>query len=387
MAGADGGVSGGDGVDARARELHRAAIVVDGHNDLAWRIRGEWGLDADSVELARRLPRGHTDLVRLREGGVDVQFWAAYVPVSFIGRGASGVAFEQIDLIKRLAARYPVVLETAYTLADVRRITAEGRIASLIAVEGGHAIDDSLATLRDLYEAGARYLTLTHNATLDWVDAATDEPRNGGLSDFGREVVREMNRLGMLVDLSHVSAAAMHDALDVTAAPVIFSHSSARALADHPRNVPDDVLGRVAENEGVVMVNFYPAFLTPEGAAAVADAPREEKRIRREIPDPEEARAAMVAWLLERVTERGSVATIADHIDHIARVAGIDHVGLGSDFDGVALLPEGMEDVSRLPALTVELVRRGYPDGDVRKILGENVLRVLGRAEEVAGAA
>ncbi len=379
-------MGGGDGVVTRARELHDAAIVVDGHNDLPWRIRGEWGLDADSVDLAQRLPRGHTDLVRLREGGVDVQFWAAYVPVSFIGRGAPAVAFEQIEMIKRIAARYPEELETAYTLDDVRRITGDGRIASLIAVEGGHAIDNSLTTLRDLFEAGARYLTLTHNATLDWVDAATDEPRNGGLSDFGREVVREMNRLGMLVDLSHVSAAAMHDALDVTTAPVIFSHSSARALADHPRNVPDDVLGRIAENEGVVMVNFYPAFLTPEGAAAVADAPREEERIRREIPDPEAARAAMVAWLVERVTTRGTVATIADHIDHIVRVAGIDHVGLGSDFDGVPLLPEGMEDVSRLPALTEELVRRGYSDDDVRKVLGENVLRALGRAEEVAAA-
>jgi len=346
--------------------LHHDAIVVDGHNDLPWRIRERWGLDLDRVRLEARSSEGHTDLPRLREGGVDVQFWAAYVPVEFTGRDGPRVAREQIDLIGRLVDRYPRDLELALTLADVRRIVESGRIASMIGVEGGHAIDNSIEILRELYDLGARYMTLTHTATLDWVDAAGDESRSGGLSDFGREVVAEMNRLGMLVDISHVTAAAMRAVLDVTAAPVIFSHSSARALADHPRNVPDDVLERMRENGGVVMVNFFSGFLTPDGARSV------EKIF--EEPD---------ARVRERIASRGTVATIADHIEHIVRVAGIDHVGIGSDFDGVPVLPEGMEDVSRLPALTAELARRGVSDQDARKILGENLLRVLGAAEAV----
>ena len=353
-----------------AARLHHDAIVVDGHNDLPWRLRERWGLDLDRVHLDERSEEGHTDLPRLREGGVDVQFWAAYVPVEFTGADGPRVAREQIALIRRLVDRYPEDLELALTLADAGRIVASGSIASMIGVEGGHAIDGSIATLRELYDLGARYLTLTHTATLDWVDAAGDTPRSGGLSDFGREVVAEMNRLGMLVDLSHVTAEAMRAVLDVTAAPVIFSHSSARALADHPRNVPDDVLERMRGNGGVVMVNFFSGFLTPEGARHV------ERYF--EEADPE-ARA--------RIAGRGTVATIADHIDHIVRVAGIDHVGIGSDFDGVPALPEGMADVSRLPALTAELISRGYADPEVRKILGENLLRVLAAAERVASSA
>jgi len=367
-----------------ALALHHEAVVVDGHNDLPWRLRGLWGLDLDPVRLDERWTDGHTDIPRLREGGVDVQFWAAYVPVRFRGREASRIAREQIDLVHRLTARYSNDLAMAYSLADIRRITGEGRIASMIGVEGGHAIAGSLDVLRELYELGARYLTLTHSATLDWVDAAGDESRNRGLSDFGREVVGEMNRLGMLVDISHVSAGAMRDVLDATAAPVIFSHSSARALADHPRNVPDDVLARLPQNGGLVMVNFFPGFLTAEGARNVQRLFQEEARIRSENPDPDDFRAAMDRWYAERIAERGNVATIADHIDHIVRVAGIDHVGLGSDFDGIPLVPEGMEDVSMLPALTAELVVRGYSDADVRKVLGENFLRVLGEVEEVA---
>jgi len=368
-----------------ALALHHDAIVVDGHNDLPWRLRGLWGLDLDEVRFDERWPDGHTDLPRLREGGVDVQFWAAYVPVRFRGPEAVRIAREQIDLTHRLVERYPNDLALALSSDDIRAILAAGKIASMIGVEGGHAIDDSLDELRDLYARGARYLTLTHSATLDWVDAAGDTPRNGGLSDFGREVVREMNRLGMLVDISHVTAEAMRDVLDVSAAPVIFSHSSARALADHPRNVPDDVLGRVRENGGLVMVNFFSGFLTPDGARNVANLFQEEARIREENPDPGDFTAAMDEWYRERIASRGTVSTIVDHIEHIARVAGVDHVGLGSDFDGVPLLPEGMEDVSKLPAITGELVRRGWSEPDIRKVLGENFLRVLEAVERVAG--
>ena len=367
-------------------DLHREAIVVDGHNDLPWRLRGLYGLDLDPVRLEERWADGHTDIPRMREGGVDVQFWAAYVPVRFIGPRAPRVAREQIDLIRRLVARYPEDLELALTSADIDRIVASGRIASLIGIEGGHAIDGSLELLREFHGSGVRYMTLAHSSTLDWVDAAGDEPRNGGLSGFGRDVVTEMNRLGMLVDISHVTAEAMHAVLDVTRAPVIFSHSSARAIADHPRNVPDDVLARVAQNGGVVMVNFFSGFLTPEGARNVVGLFQEEERIRAENPDPDAFTAAMDAWYAERISSRGTVATIVDHIDHIVRVAGVDHAGLGSDFDGVPMLPEGMEDVSKLPAITRELLSRGYSADDVRKILGGNLLRVLRAAETVAAA-
>ncbi|MDH3732921.1 MAG: dipeptidase [Gemmatimonadota bacterium] len=365
--------------------LHADAIVVDGHNDLPWRLRGLWGLDLDPVTFDSRWDEGHTDLPRLREGGVDVQFWAAYVPVRFIGPDAPRVAREQIDLIRRLIARYPQDLELALTTAEVRRIVGAGRIASMIGVEGGHAIDGSIGILRELYDLGVRYMTLTHSATLDWVDAAGDRPQSDGLSDFGRDVIAEMNGLGMLVDISHVTSRAMHAVLDVTTAPVIFSHSSARALADHPRNVPDDVLVRLRANGGIVMVNFFSGFLTPDGARNVVNLFQEEARIRAENPDPAAFAAAMETWYSERISSRGTIGTIADHIDHVVSVAGIDHVGLGSDFDGVPMLPEGMEDVSKLPDLTAELVARGYGEAEVRKILGENLMRVLETAERVSG--
>jgi membrane dipeptidase len=359
--------------------------MVDGHNDLPWRIRSTWGLEFEHIDFSKRRSDGHTDLVRLREGGVDVQFWAAYVPVNFRGGAATAVALEQIDLIKRLTSSYPTDLEMAYSLADVHRITGEGRIASLIGIEGGHAIANSLPVLRELYEAGARYITLTHSATLAWADAAGDRERHGGLTDFGRDVVREMNRLGMLVDISHVTAAAMRDAIEVARAPIIFSHSSARGVADHPRNVPDEILELVRENGGVVMVNFYSGFLVPEGALNVRDMFAEEARLRAQHPVLEDFRRAWADWQLEHPTPPGDVGTIADHIDHIVQVAGIDHVGLGSDFDGVPMLPVGMDDVSDFPALTVELVRRGYSDEDVTKILGGNLLRVFGEVEDTAG--
>jgi len=376
-------VAPGDTVDERALRIHARAIVVDGHNDLPWRIREQGALDVSQMGLETRNAEGHTDIPRLREGGIDVQFWAAYVPVEFIDAGATAIVLEQIDLIKRLAAAHPDDLEMAYSIADIERIVAEGKIASLIGIEGGHAISNSLPVLRVLYRAGARYMTLTHTKTLPWADAAGDTVIHGGLTPFGREVVGEMNRLGMLVDLSHVTADAMLDALETSEAPVIFSHSSARAVADHPRNVPDHVLRKVAENGGVVMVNFFSGFIVPESARRIRDIFAVQERLRAQYADDRSFREAFTSWLLDNI-EPGDVGVLVDHIDHIVRVAGIDHVGLGSDFDGVSVLPRGLEDVSKLPVLTSALLERGYSEDDVLKVLGGNLLRVFRRTEEVA---
>lgn len=372
-----------DDLAGRAQRIHRQAIVIDGHNDLPWRIREEFGMSLDSIDLARRRSDGHTDLPRLQEGGVDAQFFAAYVSVDYIGRGALRVCLEQIDLIHRLAERYRE-LEMAYTAADVRRIAAAGRIAALIGIEGGHCIENSLGALRSVYDLGARYMTLTHANTLAWADAATDDPLHGGLTAFGEAVVREMNRLGMLVDLSHVSAETMRDAIRVSAAPVIFSHSSARAVADHVRNVPDDVLRLVKDNGGVVMINFFSGFVVPEGAELMGDMFDVMRDLRARYPDDDAYEGALENWRAAHPVPRGDVGILADHIDHIVRVAGVDHVGLGSDYDGVSVLPEGMQDVSRFPVLTEELLRRGYGESDVNKILGGNLLRALEQAERVA---
>lgn len=336
-----------------AERIHRAALVVDGHNDLPWRIRSEAEMDFERMGLGGRIEEGHTDMVRLQEGGVDAQFWSTYVPAQYDDSEGTLVELEQIDVVKRLAERFPEHLEMAYSTDDIERISREGKVASLIGIEGGHAIANSLPALRELYRAGARYMTLTHSRTLAWADAATDSARHGGLTDFGRKVIGEMNRLGMLVDLSHVSEETMVDVLEAARAPVIFSHSSARALVDHPRNVPDRVLRMLPDNGGVVMVNFYSDFIVPD------TFPEGERPL-------------------------GTVGTIADHIDHIVQVAGVEHVGLGSDFDGVSRLPDGMEDVSKLPALTEELLDRGYDAGEVGMILGDNVMRAFRRAEEVA---
>lgn len=368
----------------RAREIHRQAPLIDGHNDLPWEIREKAAGDLGAMDFQNPLPGQHTDVPRLREGGVGGVFWAAYVPVSAMEDGAAAVALEQIDLIHRMIRRSPE-LEFAGSAEDVERIHRQGRIASLIGVEGGHAIQNSLGVLRQFHDLGVRYLTLTHANTLDWADAATDSARHGGLTRFGEEVVREMNRLGMLVDLSHVSAETMRDAIRVSEAPVIFSHSSAKAIADHPRNVPDDMLRMVRDNGGVVMVNFFSGFTDPRGADLMRGMFDVQRRFREQFPNDEAAaKRAYDEWRAANPVPRGTVATLADHIDHIVRVAGIDHVGLGSDFDGVTVLPEGMEDVSRYPYLTAELLRRGYSERDVKKILGGNVLRVMRRAEAVA---
>ena len=374
-----------DALLERARRIHAASPLIDGHNDLPWEIREKAQGDISVMNPDGPLPQQHTDIPRLGQGGVGGVFWAAYVPVERIAEGGSAAfALAQIGLIQRITEQSPA-LETALTADDVVRIHGSGRIASLIGIEGGHAIENSLDVLRQFYLLGVRYMTLTHSSTIDWADAATDSARHGGLTRFGEEVVREMNRLGMMVDLSHVSPETMVDAIRVSEAPVIFSHSSARALAEHPRNVPDDVLRLLKDNGGVVMINFYSGFVEPTGAQMMRSMFDVQRRLREQYPnDPEAARQAYAQWRRDNPVPRGTAGTLADHIDHVVRVAGIDHVGLGSDYDGVTTLPEGMEDVSRFPWLTAELLRRGYSEADVAKVLGGNVLRVMRQAEATA---
>jgi membrane dipeptidase len=351
----------GDDALVRARRVLAEHPVFDGHNDLPWLIRRDAPrpLDVRSYDLRRRTA-GHTDLERLRTGMVGAQWWSVYIPGEVADSGYARMQLEQIDIAHRIIELYPDHFELALTASDVERIMGAGRIASLLGMEGGHAIENSLGALRAYFDLGVRYLTLTHNVTLDWADAAAGPETHDGLTEFGREVVREMNRLGMLVDLSHVSPATMHAALDVAEAPVIFSHSSARALTDVPRNVPDDVLRRMPENGGLVMVTFVPQFIN----AAVAEfgfRPLDEQ------PRP-----------------RATLADVADHIEHVRRVAGIDHVGLGSDYDGISDVPVGLEDVSTFPALFAELVRRGWSDEELAKLASVNMLRVMRDAERVA---
>jgi membrane dipeptidase len=327
----------------------------------------------------------HTDIPRLRKGGVGAQFWSAYVSTETTKKGtAVRETLEQIDLIHRIVRAYPDTFAMAYTADDVVRVHKRGKIASLIGVEGGHSIDNSQGVLRSLYALGARYMTLTHSENTDWADSATDTPRHHGLTPFGEQVVLEMNRLGMLVDISHVSAETMRHALRVSRAPVIASHSSAFAVAAHPRNVPDDVLRLVAKNDGVVMVNFFSGFVVPEGARAMKEMFAVGRELRKKYRDPRELREAWRQWRKQHPFPRGTVHHVVDHIEHIIKVAGVDHVGLGSDFDGSSPLPHQLDDVSCYPYITQELLNRGYSAEAVRKVLGGNVLRVLRRAEEVA---
>ncbi len=370
-----------------ALRIHREALVIDGHNDLPWEFRAKDDLSFRKIDLrqSQKALGLHTDIPRLRQGGVGAQFWSAYVPASTGKKGtAVRLTLEQIDVIRRMVASYPDTFEMAYTADDIVRIRKNGKIASLIGVEGGHSIDNSLGVLRMLYALGVRYMTLTHSETLDWADSATDEPRHHGLTTFGEQVVREMNRLGMLVDISHVSAETMRHALRVTSAPVIASHSSAYALAEHPRNVPDDVLRLVKQNGGVVMVNFFPGFIVPEAARMTRDMFQRLRELQKKYPDEREFRAAIRQWRKENPIPTGSVHTVVDHIEHIIKVAGVDHVGLGSDFDGITSVPNQLEDVSCYPYITQELLNRGYGKDDIVKILGSNLLRVLRRAEETA---
>jgi membrane dipeptidase len=371
---------------AHAKTVLSEVPLIDGHNDYPWAVR-ENSPDRDlaKLDIRGRQPKTMTDIPRLREGHVGAQFWSVYVPVEMKDGAAVTATLEEIDTVHRMMARYPETFELARTPADVERIFKAGRIASMIGVEGGHSIDDSLAVLRMYFALGARYMTLTHSSNTDWADSSTDEPAHHGLTPFGEAVVGEMNRLGMLVDLSHVSPDTMRSALRVTKAPVIFSHSSARALCDVPRNVPDDVLRMLPQNGGVVMVTFVPGFISPAVAEWEKQSEAEEKQLQQAHPnDAAAAKTAMDAWRQAHPAPRATIAQIADHIDHIRQVAGIDHIGIGSDFDGITSVPEGMEDVSTYPKLFAELVRRGYSDDDLKKIAGLNVLRVWRQADAVA---
>ncbi len=371
---------------ARARALHLSVPVFDGHNDYPWEVRERGGKDPAKLDIRNLRTDTMTDIPRLRQGGVGAQFWSVYVPASLAGQQAVTATLEQIDIVHQVIARYPDDLALALTADDVQRIFLQGKIASLIGMEGGHSIDSSLGALRMFARLGARYMTLTHSKNTPWADSATDAPEHGGLSAFGEDVVREMNRLGMLVDMSHVSEATMEDVLRVTSAPVIFSHSSARALCDHPRNVPDAILRQLPKNGGVVMVSFVPGFTTPEAAAWDTAQEAEAGRLRALKPADEAAvKAGLDAWMASHPRPAVTVAQVADHVDHVRKVAGIDHVAYGSDFDGISSAPSGLEDVSRFPALTAELLRRGYTELEAKKVLGLNLMRVM-RAAEAAAA-
>ena len=368
-------------ISERARQVHAEGMLFDGHNDLPWRLRAEADFGLTKFDLSQRLTSGQTDIPRLREGGVKAQFWSVYIPSEH--PNPARTVTEQIDLVHRMVERYPSAFEIALSADDVERIAKAGKIASLIGIEGGVAIENSLAQLRAFYMLGARYMTLTHNTTLDWADAATDTPKHDGLSPFGERVVKEMNRRGMLVDISHVAPATMADALRVSEAPLIASHSSAYAICPSPRNVPDEILKLVKQNGGVVMVNFYSGFIVPESGKKMR-AKIEE--LRAKYPDRAERTKALEAWYMSDAAKfsRGSYRDVVNHIDHIVKTAGIDHVGIGSDFDGITMWPVGLEDVASYPRLTDELLRRGYSEADVHKILGGNAVRAFRQAGEVA---
>jgi len=373
------------GVSEEAWRIHRSTIVVDGHNDLPWAMREKAGYSLDEKDLSKPQPDLDTDLPRLVAGGVGAQFWSVYVPADTAKEGqALHQTLEQIEFVKKMAARYPETLELADTAADVERIHGSGRIACLIGAEGGHSMEGSLAVLRLLRQLGVRYMTLTHSDTNDIADSATDEPKHGGLSKLGEAVVTEMNRLGMLVDVSHVSDGTIEDVLALSKAPIIASHSSCRALAPHPRNVPDDLLRKIGRKDGVVMVNFFSGFLVESSARKMAGMFKTQKELRAAHPDEKEFEAAMDEWKKANPIEPGTVAVVVDHIDHIVGVAGIDAAGLGSDFDGIDTTPVGLEDVSCYPRITEEMLKRGYRAEDIQKVLGGNAMRVLRRAEEVA---
>jgi membrane dipeptidase len=369
----------------RALEIHRKAIVVDTHNDITSMMTDD-GYDLGTPSVGKY----HTDLARMKEGGLTAEFFSVYVDRKYATTGGSARrAMDMIDMVYRAAEKYPNQLVMAGSVADIRRAKRAGKVAALMGIEGGHAIENSLSALRDFYRLGIRYMTLTHNNTNDWADACCDASRHNGLSDYGKEVVREMNRLGMLVDISHVSDKTMSDVLDISTAPVIASHSSARALANHRRNIPDELLRRIAKNGGVVMINFYPAFIdervrTAAEARSARLRPQYDALNERYKNDPQRLEEETNKLNAANPLPVTPLSVLIDHFDHVAKVAGVDHVGIGSDFDGVPFLPEGMHDIAQLPKITYELLKRGYSERDVRKVLGENLLRAFAQAERIA---
>ena len=370
---------------ARARRILDQVPIIDGHNDLPSELIGKAGSDPARFDLRQAQTQFHTDIPRLKAGRVGAQFWSAYITNDSIATGGSmRVGIRQVDMVHRMVQQYPQHFELARTAADIERIQKTGRIASLIGLEGGHAIENTMSALRMFFDLGVRYMTLTHNTTLRWADAAADLPRNNGLSEFGEEVVREMNRLGMFVDLSHVSPATMRDAIRVSEAPVIFSHSSARGLTDHARNVPDDVLRMLPANGGVIMVTFVPAFVSRASNDWVLRVDSAGEALRASLNDPAEIGRQMREWMKANPQPNAAIKDVADHIDHVRRIAGIDHIGIGSDFDGIEFGPAGLEDVSTFPNLFAELLRRGYSEADLKKISGQNLLRAMRAMEATA---
>ncbi len=376
--------------EARARRILDRTPLIDGHNDLPWALRENHARDPFAVDLQANLKtstRLHTDIPRLRAGGVGGQFWSVYVPASLSPPDAAVATWEQIDIVRRMVAAYPETFELATTADDIARIHRRGRIASLMGIEGGYSIDDSLGLLREFHEAGVRYMTLTHSRTTTWADSATDAPKWGGLSPFGEQVVKEMNRLGMMVDLSHVSEETMLDAMRVSDAPVIFSHSSARGVTDHPRNVPDAVLRLMPEDGGVVMVTFVPGFVSETVRAWSAARAAEDARLKSLHPgSPQAVTDGLAAWSAANPTPRAGIADVVAHIQHVRDVAGIDHVGLGGDFDGVGALPDDVDGVDAYPRILAALMANGWTEADIRKLAGENVLRVMRSVEAVAAS-
>ena len=375
-----------DDLQARARALHKQSPLIDGHNDYPWALRErDLGGDFNKADITEPVPSLMTDIPRLRRGGVGAQFWSVYVPAEMQGKDAVRATLEQIDVVHRMTKRWPETFELALTAEAAERAFTSGRIGSMIGMEGGHSIDNSMATLRQMYALGARYMTLTHSQNVPWADSATDQPKHNGLSKFGEAVVREMNRLGMLVDLSHTSPDTMKDVLAIAEAPVIFSHSAARALCNVPRDVPDEVLAMLPKNGGVVMVTFVPGFISQAVADWSITYAAQQQLLRVQFPtSASDVDAGLERWRAANPEPRATLKQVADHIDHIRKVAGIDHIGLGGDFDGITSVVEGLEDVSKYPDLTAELLGRGYKDDEVKKILGLNVLRAWRGAEQAA---
>ena len=375
---------GGEDYLSRARTLMQEVPLIDGHNDLPWELRTRFAMNWDSLDIAEPQAQVMTDVPRLRDGVVGAVFWSTYMPSEFKDRGAARAGMEEGDIVHQMIARYPDVFELARTADDIERIHGDGRIASLLGLEGGHMIENSLGVLRAFHRDGVAYMTLTHNGNVDWADAATDTPENNGLSKFGEEVIREMNRLGMLIDLSHAHDSTVWDVLGVTEAPVFFSHSSSRHFTPHPRNVPDDIARAVAENGGVILVNYVVPFIYQPAYEWEQEMSALAERLRVAGMSPNQIQDSVEVWRGANPMPVADLGVVADHIEHLRDIAGVDHVGIGSDLDGISVPPRGLEDVSTFPNLIAELLRRGWNDDDARRVIGLNVLRVMREAEAVA---